>query len=72
MPTDPLETAYERGKEDGQNGYQGPDMADIADLVLEVTNDQMDFKEYNEAAQAVASAYARGYGNGVNEGDDAD
>lgn len=71
MPTDPLETAYARGKEDGLNGYHGPDMADIADLVLEVTHAKMDFNEYNQAAQAVASAYARGYGDGVNEdGDD--
>lgn len=59
-----LKKAHERGHQDAQNGYQGPDMADVADLITEATTDDMQADEYNRIAREVADAYTKGYGEG--------
>ena len=61
-----LKEAASRGFDDGNNGYPGPDMADIADLITEATSDEMAPEEYNQAAAAVADAYAEDYQRGKN------
>ena len=58
-----IQKAHERGYNDGWNGYPGPDAADIADLITEAASDEMEAAEYNQAAAAVADAYAEGYRN---------
>lgn len=59
-----LKKAQGRGFQDAQDGYQGPDMADVADLITEATTDEMPADKYNEIAQEVADAYSKGYGEG--------
>jgi len=59
-----LRKAYDRGFNDATNGYDGPDMADIADLVLEATTDDMETAEYQSRARQVADSYANGYDAG--------
>lgn len=56
--------ARQRGYNDGFNGYPGPDVADIADLITESTNDDMHPAEINQRAANIADEYAAGYANG--------
>lgn len=59
-----LQQAQERGTKDGEDGYPGPDAADVADLVTEATTDEMTPAEYNQIAKEISAAYAEGYGKG--------
>jgi hypothetical protein len=62
------EQAYNRGLEDGKNGYEGPDQVDIADLILQVPvildGDGFPAKVTVEAERAIEDAYAKGYAAG--------
>lgn len=56
-----MSEAFDRGKQDALDGYRGSDWADLADIIVKNTSDNMDVDEYNKICQQIKDDYAKGY-----------